>query len=75
LNISYHITPKAKAIELFNAFLLINPYEKNALLRRRIAKESALKCLIEINKYRIEQFDFSLDDGFWNDVEEILKKI
>lgn len=74
MNIDYTITPKSKAVELFNAFLLINPYEKNALLRRRIAKESALKCLIEINKYR-EMFDFSLDDGFWNDVEQEIKKI
>ena len=74
MNVDYTITPKSKAIELYNAFLLINPYQKDALLRRRIAKESALKCLIEINTYR-QQFDFSLDDGFWNDVEEYLKKI
>ena len=74
MNIDYTITPRAKAVELYNAFLLINPYQSNALLRRRIAKESALKALIEINAYR-QQFDFSLDDGFWNDVEETLKKI
>ena len=65
------LTPKMKADELYLKFFVLNPYQLNLSIRTRIAKESAVHAVTEIEKYS----EHWIDDGFWKDVKkEILKK-
>lgn len=68
MKITYDITPQQTADELFNKYLLLNPYQSNQHLRNRIAVESTLLGVGLIMKYSAH----FIDDGFWEDVKTCL---
>lgn len=73
MKVDFDITAGQMADELFNKFLILNPYQSNQYLRKRIAIQSAIEALKLIQNY--SEKHLASDEFFYNVKQCLMVKL
>jgi hypothetical protein len=69
------MTPKEKAIELYNKMYETGFKPKSALIRTEQTKECAVIAVDEIMNVIIGSYDYELEKIYWQDVKNEIEKL
>jgi hypothetical protein len=69
------MTPKEKAIELYNNFYNTSTHPHHVESRQQFAKQCALIAVDEILNVIIGSYDYELEKIYWQEVKQEIEKL